>query len=55
MSVMRGYRKFIAYLVSVLSATSLVVAGFIDSETYQMVMVASIGAYIAGNVVAARQ
>ena len=51
---MKGYRKFTAFLASVASATGLVAFGAIEPGTYQVVMVASIGAFIAGNVMDAK-
>lgn len=46
-----GGRKFVATLVAVSSATSLAALGKIDPGVYSVVMVATVGAYIAGNVV----
>jgi hypothetical protein len=43
-------RKFIIALMCILSATGLASAGHIADGVYATVMVATAGAYIAGNV-----
>lgn len=47
---MIGLRKFLAALAACLSASVLVGLGKIDPGVYATVMVATVGAYIAGNV-----
>lgn len=49
---MTGYRKFTVTLAAMLSATALAYLGKIDPGVYSVVMVATAGAYIAGNVLA---
>lgn len=43
-------RKFIIAVAALLSATGLVVGGYIDGGVYSAVVIATVGAYIAGNV-----
>lgn len=45
-----GGRKFIVTLASIASATSLAWFHHIEAGVYSVVMVSTIGAYIAGNV-----
>ena len=45
-----GSRKFILACASLLSATGLVAAGSIADGVYSAVVIATVGAYIAGNV-----
>ena len=45
-----GGRKFLATMASVASCTALAWFGRIDPGVYSVVMVATVGAYIAGNV-----
>ena len=47
---MVGYRKLSAMALAVLSASILAFLGSIDSGTYQVVMVATLGGYFAANV-----
>ena len=44
-------RKFILAVASLLSATGLCIAGHIADGVYSAVVIATVGAYIAGNVV----
>ena len=43
-------RKFLLALASLASATGLVATGHIADGVYSAVVIASVGAYIAGNV-----
>jgi hypothetical protein len=43
-------RKFILALLTLISASALVALRLIDGGVYSAVVVASVGAYIAGNV-----
>lgn len=43
-------RKFILSVLSLLSATVLVTCGSISDGVYSAVVIATVGAYIAGNV-----
>lgn len=43
-------RKFILSVLSLLSATALVACGGIADGVYSAVVIATVGAYIAGNV-----
>lgn len=43
-------RKFVLALLSLLSATGLVFTGHIADGVYSAVVIATVGAYIAGNV-----
>lgn len=45
-----GGRKFVASLLSLASATALVAFGRIDDGVYSAVVIATVAAYIAGNV-----
>lgn len=45
-----GGRKFLASLFSIASATALCWTGHIADGVYSAVMIATVGAYIAGNV-----
>lgn len=45
-----GSRKFILALLSLVSATGLVAFGLIADGVYSAVVIATVGAYIAGNV-----
>lgn len=45
-----GGRKFILALLTLLITTSLLVFGKVDMETYQMVVLWTVSAYITGNV-----
>lgn len=45
-----GGRKFIASVLSIFSATALCWFGHIADGVYSAVMIATVGAYIAGNV-----
>ncbi len=44
-------RKFIVTVLAMLSATGLCAFGLIHEGVYSVVMTATVGAYIAGNVV----
>jgi hypothetical protein len=44
-------RKFLAAIVSIISSTILVSQGHIADSVYSVVMVSTVGAYIAGNVI----
>lgn len=50
-----GGRKFVLALLSLTSATGLVWAGHIADGVYSAVVIATVGAYIAGNVMQKRQ
>lgn len=45
-----GGRKFLATVVAIASCTALAWFGKVDAGVYSVVMVATVGAYIAGNV-----
>ena len=45
-----GGRKFILALLTLLITTGLLVFGKVDMETYQMVVLWTVSAYITGNV-----
>ena len=45
-----GSRKFLLSCASLLSATGLVLAGSISDGVFSAVVIATVGAYIAGNV-----
>jgi len=45
-----GGRKFLASVLSIVSATALCWTGHIADGVYSAVMIATVGAYIAGNV-----
>lgn len=45
-----GGRKFVASVLSIASATALCWFGHIADGVYSAVMIATVGAYIAGNV-----
>lgn len=45
-----GGRKFIATMAAIASSTGLVAFGCIEPGIYSVVMVSTVGAFIAGNV-----
>lgn len=45
-----GWRKFIATLLSLASATALMWAGKIEDGIYSTVVLGTVGVFIAGNV-----
>ena len=49
-----GGRKFIAVMGCSFATTALTWAGKIDGNTYSLVIIATVGAYITGNVVQKR-
>jgi type IV secretory pathway VirB2 component (pilin) len=47
---LNGFRKLTIVVAVILVTTAMLIMGYIDSETYGKIMVASIPAYMAGNV-----
>lgn len=45
-----GGRKFLATIAAIASCTALAWFGKVDAGVYSVVMVATVGVYIAGNV-----
>ncbi len=50
-----GGRKFVLAVLSLASATALVWTGHIADGVYSAVVISTVGAYIAGNVIQKRQ